>query len=87
MSAQFIVEYNGAPVKFNGTQIELVPETQASVFTDEAGAWWSAYQAQLNPLFLEVRSRDLSSGRNETVDYLTTAPVVPATAAGKFSNN
>ena len=62
MSAQFVVIYKGAPVKFNGTTIELVPSTQASVFTDEASAWWSAYQAQLTPTELKVIPRD-TAGR------------------------
>lgn len=55
MSAQFIVEYAGKPVNFSGTKPALVNhEREASRFGDEAAAWWSAYQAQLNPLHLRV---------------------------------
>ncbi len=51
-----MVEYVGAPVKFSGTNFELVDEAHASVFVDQASAWWSAYQSQLAPNHLRVVS-------------------------------
>jgi len=48
-SAQFIVEYAGAPVKFAGIGFDLVPAEQASVFSNEADAWQAAHQHHLSP--------------------------------------
>ena len=53
MSAQFIARFRGQPVKFThqaGKRIyEIVPRNMASVFPDEASAWFAAAQHQLRP--------------------------------------
>lgn len=48
MSAQFIIEYAGAPVRFINGQIELVKEEHADKFVSEPAAWFAAYRADLN---------------------------------------
>ena len=49
MSADFIVEYAGAPVRFTPAgAIELVPENQATPFRDESSAALAAHRAGLN---------------------------------------
>lgn len=53
MSAQFILEYAGAPVRFNGG-MELVDEANADKFIAEQDAWWAAYQNNLNPAHCRV---------------------------------
>lgn len=69
MSAQFILEYAGAPVCFN-RGVELVPEHQADRFVAEQDAWWAAYQAGLNPdrcrvVNLYLRSLQTTANKNQ----------------------
>ena len=54
MSANFILEYAGAPVRFNADAHELVQEHEASRFTAEQEAWYAAYKADLNPMRCRV---------------------------------
>ncbi len=49
MSAQFILEYGGMPVRFDSARHQLTAETEASKFIAEADAWYAAYQSDLNP--------------------------------------
>lgn len=57
MSAQFYVNYKGRPVKFGeGKQFDAVERPAASIFISEADAWWAAYQHDLAPQFVFVRS-------------------------------
>ena len=55
MSASFILEYSGAPVRFvEDTHIELVEESQADQFIAEADAWYAACKAGLHPMRCRV---------------------------------
>ena len=55
MSADFIVEYAGAPVRFTPAgAIELVPENQATPFCDEASAALAAHRSGLNADHCEI---------------------------------
>jgi hypothetical protein len=49
MSAQFLIEYAGMPMRFNGKTAISCTETEATPFVAEADAWWAAFNAQLNP--------------------------------------
>lgn len=54
MSATFILEYGGMPVRFAKDGCErpihqLVRDGQGTVFTSEAEAWRAAYQNNLTP--------------------------------------
>ncbi len=54
MSSQYIVEYAGLPLRFNGHQATSVPEHEATVFTAEADGWLAAHHAALPPRKLRV---------------------------------
>lgn len=64
MSANFIIEYAGAPVRVNGGgTIELVGEHLATPYASEADAWWGAFKLGLNENRVRVvntHSRDTS---------------------------
>jgi len=49
MSAQFILEYGGAAVKFTGAGATLVQEWEADHFIAEQDAWLAAHKAGLLP--------------------------------------
>ena len=49
MSAQFILEYGGAPVRFTSAGVKLTTEAGADKFIAEQDAWWTAYANNLNP--------------------------------------
>ena len=54
MSANFILEYAGAPVKFSSGGHELVTEEEATPFVLEYSAWYEALRAGLNPKHCRV---------------------------------
>lgn len=51
MSANFIVEYGGLPVRFpeSGSAVELVQEHKATRFSSDSDAWLAAYGSDLLP--------------------------------------
>ena len=53
MSAQFIVQFRGQPVRFTHRTAkriwEVVPRSMASVFISEPDAWLAATQHELKP--------------------------------------
>ena len=49
MSAQFILEYAGAPVRFGSAGAQLVTEAEADKFISEADAWQTARANALPP--------------------------------------
>ncbi len=67
MSATYIVEYAGAPVKFNGLDVpELVTEAKATAFANQPDAWQAVYLAALNPQrcqLVNAHERSLRSPR------------------------
>jgi len=84
MSANFIVEYAGAPVRFTDRQVELVPEKLATPFNNEAAAWHAAHEAKLPVNFVNVantylRDQKFSGG-------IQTAPTVSVAASGAGRN-
>lgn len=54
MSAQFILEYGGAPVRFGSAGVQLVSEAEADKFIAEADAWLTAHANHLNPAHCRV---------------------------------
>ena len=49
MSAQFIIEYGGCPVRIGLGAAVVVSEWQADRHTSESDAWLAAHHAGLNP--------------------------------------
>ena len=54
MSAQFILEYSGSPVRFSSVGARLVTEAEADKFISEADAWLTARANNLNPAHCRV---------------------------------
>ena len=54
MSAQFIIEYGGCPVRMGTGQTLLTTERSADRFTSEAEAWMAAHRAGLVPERVQV---------------------------------
>jgi hypothetical protein len=60
MSALFILEYGGMPVRCGADGCQrpiqkLVTEAQATRFISEADAWYAAYQNNFSPNLCRVR--------------------------------
>lgn len=92
MSAEFIIEYAGAPIRFVAGQPEITDQSLASKYSNEADAWYAAYQHNLNPDRCKVVDRySLNIARGGTplsggeIKQPLTAetPTVSACAAGK----
>ena len=49
MSAQFILQYGGCPVRIENSTAKLVPEAEADRYCSEADAWIAAHHASLHP--------------------------------------
>lgn len=54
MSAQFILEYGGMPIRFTSAGATPCPEYQADKFIAEADAWLTAHANGLNPAHCRV---------------------------------
>lgn len=71
MSAQFIIEYAGQPVRFVAGQPELVDEDSATRYISEADAWLDALKYGFSPTHTEVVNfyeRNLENGRSQMAD-------------------
>jgi len=68
MSAQFILEYGGAPVRLGSAGATLCQEWEADRFIAEPDAWLAAHRAGLAPghcRVVDLYARNGRNGRNQ----------------------